>query len=92
MSAREIMRLTLYDVEAGRLMQCEKNLQQALREMGLQAAVTCISEPPFLAREQLLDRVPVVEYQDKRWSLTPGKIPGVEQLKTLLAIMQGRIT
>ncbi len=81
------MHFTLYDSNAARIVQIEKNLQLALKALGLKGTVLSISEPPLLAREQLLSRVPLVEYQQKRWSLSPGKTPSKQEFIKLLTIL-----
>jgi hypothetical protein len=78
------MRFTIYDSDAARIILIEKNLQSALSTLGLKGIVMSITEPPFLAREQLLDQVPVIEHDGKRWSLGPGKTPGESELIRLL--------
>lgn len=81
------MHFIIYDSDAPRLIQIERNLHQALKLSGLSGKVMCVCEPPFLARENLLEKVPVVEFNGKRWSLTPGKILDTQDLIKLLNIL-----
>ena len=81
------MHFIIYDSDAQRLIQIERNLHQALKLSGLKGNIMCICEPPFLARENLLGKVPVVEINGKRWSLTTGKILTRQDLIKLLNIL-----
>ena len=59
---------------------CETAVHQALKELGLKARVTINSEPPLISRNQLWERLPVLELRDQRWSLHPGRAFTAEQL------------
>lgn len=48
-------------------------IQRALKGLGIKATVIINSEPPLIARNELWDRVPVIELRGLRWSLHPGK-------------------
>ena len=44
----------------------------ALKGLGIKATVIINSEPPLISRNQLWDRLPVIELRGLRWSLHPG--------------------
>ncbi|HJD96875.1 hypothetical protein [Mailhella massiliensis] len=79
--------ISIWDNDAGRIRAIEANLYRAMRTLGLKGVVKIISEPPLLSRENLLDRVPVLEIMDQYWSLTPQTIITEEQCRTLLAFL-----
>ncbi|MHB1414935.1 MAG: hypothetical protein ACYC1C_06750 [Chloroflexota bacterium] len=62
---------------------CEIAVYHALKELGLKAQVTVNSEPPLISRNQLWDRLPVLEIQGLRWSLHPGEPFTAAQLTSL---------
>lgn len=69
---------------------CENAVYQALKDLGLKARVIINSEPPLISRNQLWERLPVLEINGLYWSLHPGQPFTVAQMtgllrKTLLA-------
>jgi hypothetical protein len=64
---------------------CELAVYEALKELGLKAIVTVNSEPPLIARNQLWERLPVLEIRGLRWSLRPGQPFTAKQLTRLFA-------
>jgi hypothetical protein len=66
------MQITIWDNDSKRIAKIDRNLSLALKELSIKAIITVISEPPILARENLLNRVPVLEIYDHFWSLEPG--------------------
>jgi hypothetical protein len=64
---------------------CELAVYQALKELSLKARVTINSEPPLISRNQLWERLPVLEIRGLRWSLRPGQPFTAEQLTRLFA-------
>jgi hypothetical protein len=68
-----MMQIIIWDNEVDRISEIDKNLHLALKELHVRAIVTINPEPPSIAREQLLQRLPVIEINEKYWSLKPGK-------------------
>ncbi len=64
---------------------CELAVYEALKGLGLKAIVTVHSEPPLIARNQLWERLPVLEIRGQRWSLHPGQPFTAKQLTCLFA-------
>jgi hypothetical protein len=62
---------------------CEVAIYQALKALNLKAHVTINSEPPLISRNQLWERLPVIEIQGLRWSLRPGQPFTTDQLTRL---------
>ena len=79
-----MMHIVIWDIDAERISQIDKNLNRALNELGLRAVVASNAEPLSLERENLLPRLPVLEINCLYWSLTPGKVFSKEQCKSLL--------
>ena len=79
-----MMHIVIWDIDAERISQIDKNLNRALNELGLRAVVASNAEPLSLEREKLLPRLPVLEINGLYWSLTPGKVFSKEQCKSLL--------
>lgn len=67
------LRIVIWDNDAARIAEIDRNLHLSARGIGLKIAVNSNSEPPALAREQFLNRVPVIEIEGRFWSKTPGK-------------------
>ncbi len=84
MSDSLLLEITIWDAEARRIFEIDRNLHLALRALGIRGVTRSISEPPLLARENLLDRVPVLEVEGRYWSLKPGKTISVSECKQLL--------
>jgi hypothetical protein len=59
---------------------CETAACEALKQVGVRATILINSEPPLIARNQLFERLPVVEIRGMRWSLRPGQPFTTEQL------------
>ena len=79
--------ISLWDNDTERIRIIEANLYRAMRSLGLKGVVKIISEPPLLSRENLLDRVPVLEIMDKYWSLSPQTVITEDQCRELLATL-----
>ncbi len=80
-----MLRITIWDNDAARAAEIDRNLHTALSDLGVDALVLLNSEPPLLARENLLQRVPVLEIAGKYWSKTPGKSFSIQDCVALLA-------
>jgi len=59
------MRITIWDNHPERIAEIDKNLHLALKYLGLKAIIIWNSEPPQLARENILDRLPVAVRNSK---------------------------
>lgn len=79
-----MMQIIIWDNEADRIAEIDKNLHLALKQLSVRAIVTINSEPPLIAREQLLERMPVIEIYGKYWSLKPGKAFSKKECISLL--------
>jgi hypothetical protein len=80
-----MLRITIWDNDAVRAAEIDRNLHSALADFGMDALVLVNSEPPLLARENLLGRVPVLEIAGKYWSKTPGKTLSRQDCVSLLS-------
>ena len=79
-----MMHITIWDIDPERISQIDKNLNMALNELGLRAVVASNADPLSLERENLLPRLPVLEINDRYWSLKPGRVFSKTQCKSLL--------
>lgn len=59
-------------------------IHKALKGLGIKATVIINSEPPLISRNQLWDRLPVIELRGLRWSLHPGMTFTETELTRLL--------
>lgn len=84
MEKKSFLSITIWDNNVTRIADIDHNIHLALRELKLKADVNSISEPPALARENLLNRVPVLEIAGKYWSLTPNKTISQSDCEKLL--------
>ncbi len=69
----DTLKIVVLDHQLDRMRECEQAVQQAVRELGLKADVTMVSEPPYLARMNVWDRLPALEINGMIWSLRPGE-------------------
>lgn len=60
---------------------------KALKELKIKAILIINSEPPLIGRNQLWDRLPVIEIRGLNWTLTPGRAFKVEDLRVLFSIV-----
>ncbi len=67
------LKIVVLDHQLDRMQECEQAVQQAVRELGLKAEVTMVSEPPYLARLDVWDRLPALEIDGMIWSRRPGE-------------------
>ena len=77
--------IILWESNGETIRACELAVYQALKALGLKATVTVNSEPPLISRNQLWERLPVLEIRGLRWSLRPGQPFTAEQLTRLFA-------
>lgn len=69
----ENFRIIIWDNDPQRIAEIGRNLQAAVNELKVKALILSNSEPPSIARENLLDRLPVLEIAGRYWSLRPGR-------------------
>ena len=67
-----MLQIIIWDNDRQRIAEIDTNLQTALNEIKLKAVILTNSEPPSLARETLLSRLPVLEIAGRYWSMHPG--------------------
>ena len=67
-----MLKIIIWDNDQQRIAEIDSNLQAALNELKLKAVILSNSEPPSLARENLLSRLPVLEIAGRYWSMHPG--------------------
>ncbi|MBP3731506.1 MAG: hypothetical protein J6I40_08570 [Mailhella sp.] len=79
--------ISIWDNDTERIRTIEGNLARAMRSLNLKGVVKIISEPPLISRENLLNRVPVLEIQDKYWSLKPQAVITEDQCRDLLTLV-----
>lgn len=68
-----MMRIIIWDNHPARIAEIDKNLHLALQHLGIRAIVTSNTEPPLLARENILGRLPVLEIDGYFWFRKPGE-------------------
>jgi len=78
------LRIVVLDHQLDRMRECEQAVHQAVRELGLKAEVTMVSEPPYLARLNVWDRLPALEIDGMIWSRKPGEAFSVSEIVGLL--------
>ena len=89
-TASEAIRITILDYDLDRINACEKSLYQALRELGLKGVVVHISEPPYLARLQVWERMPALEIDGLIWSRASTEAFKKDEVITLLGNICGK--
>ena len=67
-----MLKIIIWDNDQQRIAEIDSNLQAALNELKLKAVILSNSEPPLLARENLLSRLPLIEMAGRYWSMHPG--------------------
>ncbi len=81
--------ITIWDNNSTRIAEIDVNLGNAMRRLGMKGLVRIMSEPPLLAREGLLNDVPVLEIQGKYWKIHPNRTITEEECLSLLRILAG---
>jgi hypothetical protein len=76
--------IAILDCQLDRMQACEQAVQQAVRELGLQAAVTQVSEPPYLARLNVWERLPALEINGLIWSRDSSQAFTTSEVRRLL--------
>lgn len=67
-----MLKIIIWDNDQQRIAEIDSNLHAALNELKLKAVILSNSEPPLLARENLLSRLPLLEIAGRYWSMHPG--------------------
>lgn len=81
------MDITLWDRDATRIADIEKNLRSAMKKLSMSGHVTIMSEPPLLNRMGVINRVPLLEINGMYWSLRADEtIPESDILDLLTAL------
>jgi hypothetical protein len=80
-----VLQITIWDNDSQRIAEIDKNLQVALIGLKLKALILSNSEPPSIARENLLSRLPVLEIAGRYWSMRPGRTFSKEDCISLLS-------
>jgi hypothetical protein len=80
----EMISITILDCQLDRMQECEHAVQQAVRELGLKAAVTQVSEPPYLARLNVWERLPALEIEGLIWSRESSQAFTTSEVRRLL--------
>lgn len=75
--------IILWESDIERIHACKTVVYQALKQLGFKARLTVNSETPLISRNQLWERLPVLEIRGQCWSLHPGRAFTVEQLTRL---------
>lgn len=81
----ECLSVTIWDNNTTRLAEIDRNLHNAAKHLRLCIKTFIIAEPPLMARENLLARVPVLEIDGLYWSLRPAQSITEKQCLALLA-------
>lgn len=84
-----MLKITIWDSDPRRIAEIDRNLQTALSRLKMHALILSNSEPPLLARENLLNRIPVLEIAGRYWSKSPGRAFTVEDCASLLTKFNG---
>lgn len=79
------MDIVIWDSDNGRIVEIDRNLRLAMKQLGIKGRVTSMSEPPLLGRMGLLGKVPVLEINGCWWSLPQGTTIDLEQCLDLFA-------
>lgn len=81
---KKTLDITIWDSSAERLIEIDKNLTLAAREESISIKLSIMSEIPLLGRNNLLGRIPVLQIQNRQWTLRPREAFSVEECRALL--------
>ena len=83
------MDITLWDRDATRISDIERNLRSAMKKLAIEGHITIMSEPPLLNRMGVLHRVPLLEIDSMYWSLhVEETIPEKDIIDLLAALVR----
>lgn len=80
-----MLQITIWDNDAQRIAEIDRNLHFSLAELKIQGLILSNSDPPLLARENLLDRLPVLEIAGNYWSKKAGEVFSKDECISLLS-------
>jgi hypothetical protein len=80
----QTLTIVILDHDINRIRICENSVQKAVRELGLKAVITQISEPPYLARKNVWEQLPVLEINGLIWSRKSGQAFSKGEVVSLL--------
>ncbi len=83
-----MVRITLWDRDAARIAEIEKNIKGAFNELKIKGEIIIMSEPPLLARTGIIHRVPVLEINGLQYSLKAGETMPQRDIVDLLAALK----
>ncbi len=63
-----MLTITVLDHDLERMNACEMAVKLALKELKMEGIVGKVSEPPYLSRLNIWERIPVLEIEDRIWS------------------------
>ncbi|MBT4092207.1 MAG: hypothetical protein HOE30_27270 [Deltaproteobacteria bacterium] len=79
--------ITVLDHDLDRMNACEEAVKRALKKVGIRANVTQVSEPPYLSRLNIWDRMPALEIEGKIWSKKGKEAYTVDEVVRLLTML-----
>lgn len=82
--------IVIWDSVPERIAIIDENLHRAMRRVGIRCAVSSMSEPPLLARMDMLGRLPSLEINGDYWTLEPGRVITEEECIHLLQFLKDR--
>lgn len=83
-SQTDSLEVVILDSDLQRMNLCEKSALKALKEANLKGVVTKVCEPPYLARMDVMGRLPALEIDGMIWSRPSKEAFGVSELVKLL--------
>ena len=86
----EIFSIVIWDYDTARIAAIDRNLHLALKELGLEASVNSLNEPPLMSRQGLVGKEPVLEIDGKYWMWKPNEVIPKEACMTLLGNLVGQ--
>lgn len=78
------MEITVLDHNFDRLNACEVSVKQALKALGMKAVVTKVSEPPFLSRLNVWEKLPALQIDGLIWSRKSKEAFSADEVVKLL--------
>lgn len=78
------MKIVILDNDLDRINLCELNIIQALKVLNLKSDLTKVCEPPYLARMNVMGRLPALDIDGDIWSRPSRGAFGVQEIVTLL--------
>ncbi len=76
--------ITILDHNFDRLNACEVSVKRALKEVGMKAIVTKVSEPPFLSRLNVWEKLPALQIDGLIWSRKSKEAFSTDEVVKLL--------